>query len=325
MVGAKARRAAEHAALARDHQHDHHRIGAGKMLGVARRAIAPPSGLHHLRRCAAIRTEAVPRMPADQRLGLGERRQMRGFDQALDRDRAQVGDFQIVARLERLDAAASSPKPKRGASCIKTEKHLLAHGAERTAPRPRENSGSMVSPTASSPPVRRRSHRRRHAHRRRILPSLRHRYGNRRRDQSSSPHSQAAGAGRVRGGRTLSIDAGSHSAASRSGRGFSRRIEAVAASKVKAKATPVPSSSLSRKLMKMIPFSRCARIRALPTASHELFASERKGRRSADRRKCLGAAPHRQMLPPADAPGAVAGLAKPARLSALHRGAWQAT
>ena len=42
-------------------------------------------------------------MPADQCLGFGERRQVVGTDQALHRNCSQVRDFQIVARLQRLD------------------------------------------------------------------------------------------------------------------------------------------------------------------------------------------------------------------------------
>src|SRR5580658_3657503 len=55
----KARRAAEHTAIARDRQHDRDRIGAGKMLDLAGRAIAPPAAFNHPRRRPAIRTEAV--------------------------------------------------------------------------------------------------------------------------------------------------------------------------------------------------------------------------------------------------------------------------
>ena len=38
-------------------------------------------------------------MPAEQGLRLGERRQVIGGDEALHRDRSQIGDFQIAARL----------------------------------------------------------------------------------------------------------------------------------------------------------------------------------------------------------------------------------
>src|SRR6266516_3322749 len=49
-AGLKTMRAAEHAALARDRKHDHHRIRAGEMLGAAGRAVAPPTGFHQIGR-----------------------------------------------------------------------------------------------------------------------------------------------------------------------------------------------------------------------------------------------------------------------------------
>ena len=58
----------------------------GKCSALAGRTVAPPAALHRARRRAAIGTEAMARMPAEQRLGLGERRQMLGVDQTLHRD-----------------------------------------------------------------------------------------------------------------------------------------------------------------------------------------------------------------------------------------------
>jgi hypothetical protein len=68
----KAMRAAEHATLARDREHDHDRIRAGEMLRPARRAIAPPAALDQIGRGPASRAKAMPRMPVEQRLALGE-------------------------------------------------------------------------------------------------------------------------------------------------------------------------------------------------------------------------------------------------------------
>src|SRR5580704_7800219 len=70
------RRTAEYATLAGNRQHDHNRIGAGKMLGLARRTIAPPATLDEVRRRRAIGAEAMARMPTENGLGLRERRQM---------------------------------------------------------------------------------------------------------------------------------------------------------------------------------------------------------------------------------------------------------
>src|SRR5260370_10708132 len=88
---------AEEAPFAIDRQHDDDRIGAGKMLGAAGRAITPPTGLHDARRRAAVRTEAVPPVPAEQGLRLRERRQGLGRHQGASRKGAQVGDREIAS------------------------------------------------------------------------------------------------------------------------------------------------------------------------------------------------------------------------------------
>src|SRR5262245_60413463 len=88
-AGLKTMRAAEHAALARDRKHDHDRVGAGEMLGAAGRAVASPTGFDQIGRGRpAIRAKAMARMPVEQRLAFGERRQMVGLDHAAHRDRA---------------------------------------------------------------------------------------------------------------------------------------------------------------------------------------------------------------------------------------------
>src|SRR6516162_3492929 len=87
-AGLKSIRAAEDAALARDCKHDHDRIGAGEMLGAAGRAIASPARFDQIGGGAAIRAKAMARMPVEERLAFGERRQMVGLDQPAYRDRA---------------------------------------------------------------------------------------------------------------------------------------------------------------------------------------------------------------------------------------------
>src|SRR5215510_10600396 len=94
-------RAAEHAAIARNRQHDRDRIGAWEMLGVARRAVAPPAGLDRLGGRAAVRAEAMALMPIEQWLAFRERRQMLACDQATQCDRAQVHDLEGAGGLER--------------------------------------------------------------------------------------------------------------------------------------------------------------------------------------------------------------------------------
>src|SRR6516162_6091055 len=71
-------RTAEQTVLAVDRQHDRHRVGAREMFGLAFRAVAPPASLRRLRRLAAICTEAVARLPVQQRLCLSDRRQVLG-------------------------------------------------------------------------------------------------------------------------------------------------------------------------------------------------------------------------------------------------------
>src|SRR5712692_8706684 len=74
------------------------RLGAGKMLGSARRAIAAPAGVHEARRRAAVRTEAVPPVPAEQGFRLRERRQVLGRHQGgAGGEAAQVGDEKIAS------------------------------------------------------------------------------------------------------------------------------------------------------------------------------------------------------------------------------------
>src|SRR5262249_60069920 len=71
----EARRAPEQAMLALHRQHDDDRIGARKMLGPARRTLALPAALDRVGRGAAVGAEAMARVPGEQRLRLGDRRQ----------------------------------------------------------------------------------------------------------------------------------------------------------------------------------------------------------------------------------------------------------
>ena len=112
MLATKRAGAAEQAVVAVDRQHDHDRIGARKMLGLAGRAVALPAGLRDVGRRAAIRAEAMPRMPVQQRLGLGERR----------RDaRAPTRPCTAIERrsvTKRSGAAPSAPSVASGSSAM---------------------------------------------------------------------------------------------------------------------------------------------------------------------------------------------------------------
>ena len=87
--------AAEQALVAVDGEHDHHRVGARKMLRAAIRAFAPPAGLGDDEALAAIGAEAAPGVPGDHRLGGGELADLLGAHQLLHGDGAQVGDEEV--------------------------------------------------------------------------------------------------------------------------------------------------------------------------------------------------------------------------------------
>ena len=54
----------------------------------------------------------MARVPSQQRLGFGERRQMIRRDQPSHRDRAQVGDQQIVAALQLFGRPGVDAEPE---------------------------------------------------------------------------------------------------------------------------------------------------------------------------------------------------------------------
>ena len=86
------------------------------MLGPAGRTVAPPTRLGQRACCAAIRAEPVTRMPAEQRFGFGQWRQMiRGYH-ALHSDRTQIGDLKVIARFKLLHRVLveTEAKPRRG-------------------------------------------------------------------------------------------------------------------------------------------------------------------------------------------------------------------
>ena len=76
----EARRAAEQRLFAAragvDDEHDHHRVGARKVLRAAMRAVAPRAAEAHRRRRAADRAEAVADVPVEHGARLGERAEM---------------------------------------------------------------------------------------------------------------------------------------------------------------------------------------------------------------------------------------------------------
>ena len=119
----------------------------GKCCGLAGRAIAPPAGLRPV--CVGAPQLGQKRWRACQpssALAFGERRQMLGATRPLHRDRAQVGDVQVVARLERLDRRRIERDARSGRAVDQAEEHGLARACRARAPRPSVNSGSSAAP-----------------------------------------------------------------------------------------------------------------------------------------------------------------------------------
>ncbi len=73
----------------------------------------------------------MARMPCEQRLRLGERRQVLGIDQPLHGDRAQIRDHEIVAGLERLGCRFADVDAETGDAVAQTEKDRFARRRER--------------------------------------------------------------------------------------------------------------------------------------------------------------------------------------------------
>src|SRR5262245_11227606 len=129
-AGLETIRAAEHAALARDRKHDHDRVGAREMLRAAGRAIASPAGFDALGRRPAIPAKAMARMPVEERLAFGERRQMVGLDQATHRDRAEIGDDELVPCFEHLRGCRVERDRESRRVLAEAEKNELRRAAE---------------------------------------------------------------------------------------------------------------------------------------------------------------------------------------------------
>ena len=154
----KARRAAEQTALAVDRQHDDDGIGAGKMLGLARVALAPPARRGGAGRRAAARAEAIARVPVEQRLRLAERGQRLARDQPLHGDApqrdqlevapprnderapiveavARVGDLldRLVAEREGEDRRAARPEAEQDLGARAAERRRFGEREQRVA------------------------------------------------------------------------------------------------------------------------------------------------------------------------------------------------
>ncbi len=70
-------------------------------------------------------------MPAEQRFRFGQRRKMIRGDHALDCNRAKIGDFKIVARLQPLDCILVEAKTEPWRGIGEPEEYDFANRAER--------------------------------------------------------------------------------------------------------------------------------------------------------------------------------------------------
>src|SRR5262245_66373739 len=73
----------------------------------------------------------MPGMPIEKRLAFRERRQMIDLDEALHRDRAQVDDDELVARLEGLGDMRLERDCEAGRTPAEAEKDDLGGATER--------------------------------------------------------------------------------------------------------------------------------------------------------------------------------------------------
>src|SRR4051794_30589070 len=117
--------AAEKAALAAVHQHDGDGVRARKVLRLAGGAIAAKAGAGEDGRRAAVRAEAVARMPEQQRLGLRQNAELVRRHEALHRDRAQVDGAKGGVLLEGVDRRRVEQRREHRPSVERAEERLL--------------------------------------------------------------------------------------------------------------------------------------------------------------------------------------------------------
>ncbi len=106
------------------------------------RAIAPPAALHDIGQVPAIGTEAMPRMPVQQRFCLGEWCKMFRCDEALHGDRAQIRNDEADCRPSSLPARSGDRKTKTRSltvasqgKCVPARSRWMQRHAARTADR----------------------------------------------------------------------------------------------------------------------------------------------------------------------------------------------
>ncbi len=80
----------------------------------------------------------MTQVPLQHRLGFRDRRQMIGVDQSLHRDRAQIGDHQVIARFQRLGGVLRNAEAEAAFAVEMSEKDGFGCRAEGSRFRKRE-------------------------------------------------------------------------------------------------------------------------------------------------------------------------------------------
>ena len=111
-------------------QHDHDRVGTGKMLGLAASAFALPAAILHRGARAAIGAKAVALMPAHHRFRHRDRRELVRRDGALHRHAAQLGDRDVAAADQLFRRGRRNPHAEHRRAVAQAQKHRAGIGAE---------------------------------------------------------------------------------------------------------------------------------------------------------------------------------------------------
>ena len=111
-------------------QHDHHRVGARKVLGLAARAVALPAAFLHPGAGAAIGAEAVALMPAYHRFRHRDRGELLGRSEALHRHAAQFGDGDVSAAHQLFHGRGRNTHAEQRRAVAQAQKDRAWIGAE---------------------------------------------------------------------------------------------------------------------------------------------------------------------------------------------------
>ncbi len=112
-------------------QHDHDRVGARKMLGLAARAFTLPAAVVHRGAGAAVGAEAVALVPGHHRFRHRDRRELLRRHHALHRHAAQFGDRDVARGRSNFSAAGGgNAHAEYGGAITQSQKDRAGIGAE---------------------------------------------------------------------------------------------------------------------------------------------------------------------------------------------------